>query len=65
MKFSGMVKPEIDDILSLAHFTNDEEIIFKALTRNKSIVEISIETGMSTATVSRRIKGIKEKISRL
>ena len=36
--------------------------VLDALRHEKSIVQISMDMGMSTATVSRRIRSIKDKI---
>lgn len=61
-------KPELDFILENANFTNEQERIFKRLTDKEgrqSIVQISMEENISTATVSRIIKKIKQKIYRL
>jgi DNA-binding MarR family transcriptional regulator len=61
-------KPELDYILENANFTEEQERIFKRLTDKKgrqSIVQISMEENISTATVSRIIKKIKKKILRL
>jgi len=43
-------------------FSADEEEVLDMLRHERSIVEISMGTGMSTATVSRRIRSIKDKI---
>ena len=62
------VKKELDYILENANFTEEQEKIFKRLTDKRgrqSIVQISIEENISTATVSRIIKKIKKKILRL
>ena len=62
------VKKEFDYILENANFTEEQEKIFKRLTDKRgrqSIVQISIEENISTATVSRIIKKIKKKILRL
>lgn len=61
-------KPEIDYILENANFTYEEERIFILLTGKngrESIVYIANEINLSTATVSRRIKKIKNKIKRI
>ena len=61
-------KPELDFILQNANFTEEQEKVFKRLVDRKgrqSIVQISMEEHISTATVSRIIKKIKKKIIRL
>jgi len=62
------VKSELDYILENANFTEEQERIFKRLTDKRgrqSIVQISMEENISTATVSRIVKSIKKKILKL
>lgn len=62
------IKSEIDFILENANFNEIQEKVFNRLTDKKgrqSIVQISLEENISTATVSRIIKQIKKKIYRL
>lgn len=62
------VKTELEYILENANFTEEQERIFKRLTGKQgrqSIVQISMEENISTATVSRIIKKIKKKILKL
>ena len=61
-------RKELEYILKNANFTEIQENIFKRLTSRQgrqSIVKISIEEHISTATVSRIIKKIKKKILRV
>lgn len=61
-------KKEIDYIKENANFTEIQENIFDRLTDKKgrqTIVKISMEENISTATVSRIIKQIKRKIIRV
>lgn len=61
-------KPELDYIKENANFTIEEMNIFKMLTGKygrETIVYIANKTNLSTATVSRRIKKIKNKIKKL
>lgn len=44
-------------------FTQQEEDILKMLRKNESIVSISLATHVSTATVNRRIRSIKDKMA--
>lgn len=39
----------------------EEEAVMDGLRKEKTIVAMSIETGMSTATVARKIRNIKQK----
>lgn len=61
-------KSELEYIIENANFTDIQESIFKRLTSKQgrqSIVKISLEENLSTATVSRIIKKIKRKIIRV
>ena len=62
------IQPELEYILRNANFTDIQEKVFNRLTDKKgrqSIVKISMEENISTATVSRIIKDIKKKILKL
>lgn len=61
-------KPELEYIKENANFTIEELTIFEMLTGKygrETIVYIADKMNLSTATVSRRIKKIKNKIKRL
>ena len=61
-------KPELEYIKENANFTIEELTIFEMLTGKygrETIVFIANKTNLSTATVSRRIKKIKNKIKKL
>lgn len=62
MKLSKLTKPELEEILENANLTEDEEYVFKMLSKGKSLEQIAFEHAISTATVSRRIECIKKKI---
>ena len=64
MKFSELTKPELDEIIENANFTEEELRIFKLLVGNMSLEQISQRLMLSKATISRRIKDIKIKIER-
>ena len=60
--------PELEYILANARFNDIQRKVFNRLTDidgRQSIVKISLEEHISTATVSRIIKQIKKKILRL
>lgn len=62
------IQSELDYILENARFNEIQRKVFNRLTDidgRQSIVKISIEENISTATVSRIIKQIKKKILRL
>lgn len=61
-------KPELEYIKENANFTIEELTIFEMLTGKygrETIVYIADKMNLSTATVSRRIKKIKNKIKKL
>lgn len=62
MKLSKLTKPELEEILENANLTEDEEYVFQMLSKGKSLEQIAFEHAISTATVSRRIESIKNKI---
>lgn len=64
MKFSELTKPELDKITENANFTEEEQEIFKLLMANKSLEEIAQRLLLSKATISRRVKSIKNKAER-
>lgn len=65
MKFSRFTNPELEEIKKDANFSEEEEIIFTLLAREKSIKEISYRMLMSTRTVDRKILSIKNKMNRI
>ena len=65
MKFSELTKPELDFILKYANFTDEEEEIFKLLSRGKSIIEIAEHIMICERTVNRKVIKIKKKIGKL
>ena len=65
MKFSELTKPELEKILENANFTEEEERIFKLLSRNFTQKEIVARLCVSQRTLERRIRNIKHKIERV
>jgi len=68
VKKFDFTRPEKEYILVNANFTEMQEKVFTRLTDRQgrqSIIQISMEEHISTATVSRIIKQIKKKIYRL
>lgn len=62
---SSLITPELEDVEKKCNFTEDESIVFHMLSKNKGITEVSLYTGMSESSVSRRISSIKKKLSKL
>lgn len=65
MKFSQLTKPELEEILKNANFTEEEAEIFNLLSQGKSITEIALHMSLCNRTINRKIKNIKVKIERL
>ena len=59
-----LTTPEIDMIINNCNLTEEEISILRMVSKGKSIVSISLKTGISTASVSRRIAKIKKKVNR-
>lgn len=62
---SSCIMPELEELKNKCNFTDDENIVFEMLSKNKSIAEIGIETKMSETTISRRISDIKRKVEKV
>lgn len=65
MKFSELTKPELEEIIENANFTDEEEQIFKMLTRGSTISEIAYKMSVCDRTVNRKIRCIRSKIFRI
>lgn len=65
MKFSKLTKPELEEIIENANFTEQEEEIFYLLARGLIPKEIAMRLCVSTRTVERRIFDIKQKVKKL
>ena len=64
MKFSKLTKPELEEIMKNANFTDEEAEVFELLVADKSLEEVSQRLLISKTTTSRRVADIKEKIER-
>lgn len=65
MNLSFLSKEQSEEYKNKMNLTEDEEQIFDMLTKNYSVVKIASIMQMSTRTVDRRIKSIREKINNL
>lgn len=65
MQWSDMTELERERYRKFAGFTDSERQVFDLRARGKTIVEISLEINLSTATVNRRIRSIKAKMNRI
>lgn len=65
MRFSKLTKLELDYFLENANFTEEEEKIFRMLSKGKSRSQVGLEISVSDSTIDRRIRDIKCKIARV
>lgn len=65
MRFSKLTKPELDYFLENVNFTEEEEKIFRMLSKGKSRSQVGLEISVSDSTIDRRIRDIKCKIARV
>ena len=65
MKISELTKPELEKIIENANFTEEEERIFKLLSKGNTITQIAIRVSLCERTVNRKVIKIKQKIKRL
>lgn len=65
MNLSFLSREQSEEYKNKMNLTEDEEQIFDMLTKNYSVVKIASIMQMSTRTVDRRIKSIREKINNL
>lgn len=63
MNLSFLSKEQSEEYKIKMNLTEDEEQIFNMLTKNYSVIKIADSMQMSTRTVDRRIKSIREKMS--
>lgn len=64
-RLSEYTRPECDYFREHCNFTPEELAVFNLRTRDKSIVQVCFELGMSDSTVTRRIRSINRKIKKL
>ena len=62
---SSLTKPELEEIVTNANFTDEEQKIFEFLKKDKCIAEIAINLCVCERTINRRIKNIDSKISKV
>ena len=62
---SSLTKPELELIVKIANFTDDEQKIFELLAKDKSITQIATSLCVCERTINRRIRNIESKISKV
>ena len=63
-KLSKLTKPELEELEKYLNLTEDEEMVFRELSRGKSRTAIADKCLVSASTISNRIKNIETKTSR-
>lgn len=61
---SSMIKPELEELKEICHFTDEEETVFDELSKGRSRIYVAEKYAWSCSTVSNRIKSIQNKISK-
>ena len=62
---SSLTKPELEELKDLLNLTDDEEEIYKRLSKGRSKTQISSECLVSVSTVDNRIKDINFKLAKI
>ena len=62
---SSLTKPELEELKELLNLTDEEELVFKELSRGRSRVSVSDKCMVPCSTDSNRVRSIQNKISRL
>ena len=59
-----LITAEVEALRLACNFTPEEREIFDLLTRNNSVVQITLATNTSQRTAERRIHDVKQKVER-
>ena len=62
---SSLTREELNDVKDSLNMTEEELPVFMALAKGKSIIAVADMCGISTSTVSNRIRCISVKIDRI
>lgn len=62
---SSLTKPELEELKELLNLTEDEEEVFKNLSKGRSNIQTSNICMVSVSTLDKRIKSISAKLTRL
>lgn len=63
MNLSRYKTSDLQKIKEDANLTEDEEMIYNMLSKGKSIIQIADKMNLSTRTIDRRIRDMKEKLN--
>lgn len=61
---SSLIKPELDELKEICHFTEEEKEVFEKLAKGQSVQAIAINSAIARSTVSNRVKSIQSKINK-
>ena len=62
---SSLTKPELEEIVTNANFTDEEQKIFELLAKDRCIAEIASKLCVCERTINRRIRSMESKISKV
>ena len=62
---SSLTKPELEEIIKNANFTDDEQKVFDLLAKDRYVTEIAIKLCVCRRTIHRWMKNIESKISKV
>lgn len=60
----SFITAEVEALRLACNFTPEEQEVFDLLTRNNSVVQITLATNTSQRTAERRIHDVKQKVER-
>ena len=63
MNLSRYKTSDLQKIKEDANLTEEEEMIYYMLSKGKSIIQIADKMNLSTRTIDRRIRNMKEKLN--
>lgn len=61
---SSMIKPELEELKEICHFTEEEKEVFDKLAKGQSLEAIALDSAVARSTVSNRVKTIQIKINK-
>ena len=62
---TSLTKPELEELKEELNLTDDEEMIFRQLSKGRSNITTADNCGVSISFVDSRIKSISAKVNRL
>lgn len=62
---SSLTKPELEELILKCNFTEDEEIVFRNLSKGWTLSRIEVECNMSESTILRKMDKINVKVNKI